>query len=160
MDERLYTFAFRDETTNGVLSSNTIQFGASGGIGKGGEIKSGANTASTVFGRVSGQVIGKTVMQPLNQMTGGLAMPAISLGKSIFKGAGAGAIAGGVTAIAIKGIELIVNKIQQDIENLKQEARESNNNDNALISAGKLNVSNAKISYNKYGKAVYKYNRS
>ena len=159
MEEKLYTHIFRDETSNGILSSNTIQTGAGGGIGSGGEISTGSDVA-TVFGKVAKTVASKTIMQPLNQATGGLAGPAISFGKAIFKGAGAGGVAGAGAALVFKGFELIVNKIQADIEELKEDARKSNNNDNVLISAGRLNVSNATINYDKYGKARYNYDRS
>lgn len=154
-----YRHVFLDETSNQRLSSNVIQSGA-GGSGQGGaEIKTGSNVVVGVRNQLKSDISSTLIDQPLNQVTGGLWSPARQTVKAIRSGAGGAAIAGGVTAIAFmaieRGVTALIQAHEERIQKLETEAQEANNNDNLLIKAGKLNISNMSISYNKYGKATY-----
>ena len=155
-----YVIRFVDDTASGGMSSFSIRTGA-GEFGEGGDsIATGAGVISSAGGKIMQQAERKFISQPLNQATGGLARPAISLVRVIAGGASAAALAGVGAMIAWKGVELLIKSINERIERLETEAREQNNNDNALISAGLLNVYGATVSYGKYGRAEYRLDRS
>lgn len=158
--EQEYRHIFVDETSNRRLSNSVIQSGV-GAVGESGsEIATGSQIATGAGNQLKQELAKKFISQPLNQMTGGLYNPAKQLIGNILSGAGTGAIAGAVTAVAFKGVELIIDAIQKRIEKLENEARAANDNDNALIRAGKLNITDAKISTGAYGRAIYKFDRS
>ena len=155
-----YRHVFLDQTSNQRLSQQTIQSGV-GAVGESGaEITTGANVAIGAGNQLKEEITKKFINQPLNQMTGGLWNPARQTFRAIKSGGGAAMLAGGGTAVLFKGAEIAWQKHEERIAKLENEASEANNNDNALIMAGKLNVRSATISYNKYGRAIYKTDRS
>ena len=155
-----YTHIFLDSTSNQRMSSQTIQSGV-GAVGmSGAEIKSGVGVAIGASNQLKEELTKKFINQPLNQMTGGLWNPARQTFRAIKSGAGAGILAGGLTAVAFKAAEIAWQKHEERIAKLESEAQEANNNDNALIAAGKLSIINSSINYNKYGRSVYKTDRS
>lgn len=156
-----YLHIFRDETSNGRLSSNTILSGVSGVSNN--QITKGANNVtSNLMGKFAEQTASKFIVQPLNQVTGGFASPAFQLAKTaIFSPATLATT--GVTIgvlLAFKGIEYLVNEHQKKIAKLESEARAANDKDNLMIRSGSLNISGATISYNRFGRAQYKFDRS
>lgn len=155
-----YKHIFVDGTSNQRMSNQTIKSGV-GAVGESGaEITTGASAVVGASNQLKEEVTKKFINQPLNQITGGLWNPARQTFRAIKSGGGAAMLAGGVTAVAFKLAEIAWQKHEERIAKLENEASEANNNDNALIMAGKLNVRSATISYNKYGRAIYKTDRS
>ena len=157
-----YRHIFLDQTSAGILSSQQIQTGG-GENGESNEvISTGSVVLKSVGKKATEEIAGQIVDQPLNQVTGGLWTPIKTVGKSLvrgvsngFGGAALAGLAGAGTIVAIKGVELLVQYLQDRVAKLESEAKEENNADNLLIKSGKLNVLNSTITYNRYGKANY-----
>lgn len=86
--------------------------------------------------KLTESTIERAVISPLNSATGGLASPAYSLGKTLLTGGTAAAIGGGIATVAIAGVMLAVNKIEQRVARMESKAEQMNNRDNTLIRAG------------------------
>lgn len=101
---------------------------------------SGATTTGQQIAEGAGKRIAGFVTQqalaPLNQVTGGMATPVFNVAKSIFSGAGAGAVTGAAISAVISGIQLAINKIEERIAKNEAKAAELNERDNLLIMAG------------------------
>lgn len=159
-----YVHIFRDQTSNGILSGNIIPIGANTA---GNTILAGAGNTS-VFGKLGGQVgnivLQKAIEQPINQVTGGFGAPVIRVVKAAFTStslAAFGAVAGGAgIMLAVKGLQVLWQKHQEKIAKLESEAQAANDKDNLMIRSGSLNISGANVSYGRYGRAQYKFDRS
>ena len=159
-----YRHIFLDSTSNQRLSNNVIVSGGGASGESGAVITTGADIATGATNQLKSELSKSFIDQPLNQVTGGLWSPARQTVKAITSGAGAMALAGVGVALAYKAVEIGVNyliqKHEERIAKLENDAKESNNTDNLLIKAGRLNIGNSTISYDRYGKAIYKYDRS
>lgn len=155
-----YKHIFVDGTSNQRMSNQTIKSGI-GAVGESGaEITTGASAVVGASNQLKQDLSQKLINEPLNRATGGLWNPARQVFRAVKNNGGAVALAGGGTAVLFKVAEIMWQKYEERIAKLENEASEANNNDNALIMAGKLNVRSATISYNKYGRAIYKTDRS
>ena len=97
----------------------------------------GTNEGVEGFGKkIAEDSIQRGIISPLNSVTGGLASPVYSLGKSIATGASGAAIGGAVAGIAMAGLQLAVTKIQERVARLESQADAANERDNTLIRAG------------------------
>lgn len=159
-----YRHIFLDSTSNQRLSNNVIVSGGGASGESGAVITTGADIATGATNQLKQELTKTFINQPLNQATGGLWNPARQTVKAIRSGAGAMALAGAGVALAYKAVELGINyliqKHEERIAKLENEAKESNNADNLLIKAGRLNIGNSTISYDRYGRAIYKYDKS
>jgi hypothetical protein len=88
--------------------------------------------------RLAENAIERFAISPLNQATGGLASPLYQIGKGIVTGKGAAMIGAGVAGLAMAGIMLAVNALQERMAKMEADAEKANNNDNALIRAGSV----------------------
>lgn len=159
-----YRHIFLDSTSNQRLSNNVIVSGGGASGESGAVITTGADIATGATNQLKQELTKTFINQPLNQATGGLWNPARQTVKAITSGAGAMALAGVGVALAYKAVEMGVNyliqKHEERIAKLENEAKESNNADNLLIKAGRLNIGNSTITYDRYGRAIYKYDKS
>ena len=159
-----YRHIFLDSTSNQRLSNNVIVSGGGASGESGAVITTGADIATGATNQLKQELTKTFINQPLNQATGGLWNPARQTVKAITSGAGAMALAGVGVALAYKAVEIgitnLIQKHEERIAKLENDAKESNNADNLLIKAGRLNIGNSTISYDRYGKAIYKYDKS
>lgn len=159
-----YRHIFLDSTSNQRLSNNVIVSGGGASGESGAVITTGADIATGATNQLKQELTKSIITQPLNKATGGLWQPATQTVKAIRSGAGAMALAGAGVALAYKAVELGINyliqKHEERIAKLENDAKESNNADNLLIKAGRLNIGNSTINYDRYGRAIYKYDKS
>ena len=159
-----YRHIFLDSTSNQRLSSKSIQSGAGPTGESGAVITTGAEIMTGAQNQLKSELSKSFIDQPLNQATGGLWSPVKQAIKAIRSGEGAAVLAAGAVGLAYKAVEIGVNyliqKHEERIAKLENDAKESNNTDNLLIKAGRFNIANATITYDRYGKAIYKYDRS
>ena len=157
MQQKYYTISFVDGTSDGAFSKSNIQEGTS-------SINSSsvASKKDGEFDKVAGQLVGKLSSQMIGQVSSQLGFnlsPAVSLGKAIITGAGAGAIAGAVIGLLTEAINGITNAISNKIAELRQEAAEANERDNALVLTGSLDLYGYTIKKGKWGRDEYVYSR-
>ena len=159
-----YRHIFLDSTSNQRLSNNVIVSGGGASGESGAVITTGADIATGATNQLKQELTKTFINQPLNQATGGLWNPARQTVKAIRSGAGAAVLAAAGVGLAYKaaelGINYLIQKHEERIAKLENEAKESNNADNLLIKAGRLNIGNSTISYDRYGRAIYKYDKS
>lgn len=159
-----YRHIFLDSTSNQRLSNNVIVSGGGASGESGAVITTGADIATGATNQLKQELTKTFINQPLNQATGGLWNPARQAVKAIRSGAGAAVLAAAGVGLAYKaaelGINYLIQKHEERIAKLENEAKESNNADNLLIKAGRLNIGNSTISYDRYGRAIYKYDKS
>ena len=159
-----YRHIFLDSTSNQRLSNNVIVSGGGASGESGAVITTGADIATGATNQLKQELTKTFINQPLNQATGGLWNPARQAVKAIRSGAGATVLAAGAVGLAYKGAEILITSLiqkhEERIAKLENDAKESNNADNLLIKAGRLNIGNSTINYDRYGRAIYKYDKS
>lgn len=135
-----WRFVFEDNTSQ----DNGITSGIENSIGSGTSQKANAKSSKkgfsqTVIEKSSEKLVEQTIVSPLNTATGGLASPIYRAGKRILSGnISAGAIGGIAVNLAIAGINFAISKLESRMQSLQQQATQLNNNDNALIRAGRV----------------------
>jgi len=92
--------------------------------------------ASSLGTRFADNAIERAVISPLNSATGGLASPVYGIGKTLATGGSGAALGGGIAGLAMAGIMLAINKIQERVAKMESKAEEANNKDNVLIRSG------------------------
>lgn len=75
------------------------------------------------------------MLSPLNSATGGMARPVYTIAKGAMTGKGA-LVGAGAMSLAIVAVNLAIQKINERVAKLENEAQQANNRDNLLITAG------------------------
>ena len=130
------TYRFILESQTGQLGTNGIPNGAESIVPSGATPSDGSEGLQVFVAKTAQKGVQQAVINPLNQATGGLASPAIKLGKAIGTGAGAAAIAGPLAMLAVAGVNLAINAIEKRISELEAQVDKFGERDNLLIRAG------------------------
>ncbi len=148
--QKYYTIAFVDKTSNGALSNARIKTG------------SGKDKQDSIGEQIAGQIGNKLIGQAVSSASSAAGFnlaPAFNLGKSILAGAGGGAIASAGISLITQIVSFIWSSVSARIAELRQEAAQANERDNTLILSGSLDISGCTIKKGKYGRDEYVYNR-
>jgi len=133
MAENVYRFEFIDGTQSNDQSGITDVLG-SGTSDK--KTKSESKTFSQSFTkRVGDNVIQQTLISPLNTATGGLASPLYRTTKRL---AGGSSMSTAFAGLAVAGVMIALQALQNRMKELEQKTENLNNADNALIRAGSV----------------------
>lgn len=138
-----WRFVFEDNTgqNNGITSGveNTLGSGTSQKSSKRSDNQEKKGFSETVFEKSTEKIFEQSLVSPLNTVTGGLANPIYKAGKRLLSGnLSAGAMGGIAVNLAIAGINFAISKLESRMQSLQQQATQLNNNDNALIRAGRV----------------------
>jgi len=91
--------------------------------------------------KVGGDIVKSAVLTPLNSAVGRVSRPLYMAGRRIVHGGSIGSALGGAAgAIAMMGIEAMINALEKRINDIQEQVRDLNNTDNALIRAGSVST--------------------
>lgn len=134
-----WRFVFEDNTSqdNGITSGieNTIGSGTSQKANKKSNKK---DDIQRITGKLEENILQQTIISPLNTATGGLTSPIYNVAKRVVSGASSAGIATAAITAVIQLTKVFVDTFEKKMQVLRQQATQLNNNDNALIRAGRV----------------------
>lgn len=139
-DERVWRFEFVDRRANDVDSG--IKDNISSGIDKKDNGSQNKNDFMDRFeDKISGDAMKAAILTPLNSSIGRVSRPLYMAGRRIIHGGSIGSALGGAAgAIAMMGIEAMLNSLEKRINDIQEQVRDLNNTDNVLIRAGSVST--------------------
>ena len=142
-DEKVWRFEFVDRR----IKDKDVESGIKDTISSGVSGKKDKNLVDKFeFGerfedKIEGDIIKSVVLTPLNSSIGRVSRPLYMAGRRIVQGGSIGSALGGAAgAIAMMGIEAMINALEKRINDIQEQVRDLNNTDNALIRAGSVST--------------------